>query len=179
MDPHVTWIELLCLCVLVVFAAAILPPLRTRRLALTVVQRLVQLAALLAVVGCGVFLVWPGAAPEFLTTLLRPVSDYLEHTLGEHFRPLAWLAAAAAVVIIASPLAIAIGFIRKLDTMGALLRRVAGVLRNSAANTLGASPGIWTGVDELDEAVQSMATTANERPKQARRRKLAEMFLDK
>jgi hypothetical protein len=180
MNPNVTWIELMCLVWLMVLAATMFVPLRARRMALTLLQRLVQGAGLAAVIASGVYLVWPAAAPECFTSALAPLADYLAHWLGEPYRPLIWLVSATSVTLIAAPLSVAIGFARKLDTLGAMLRRAAaGTLRPSGGTGVDVGPvigGVCAGRDEFDEAVRSMGATATERPKQARRRKLAEIL---
>lgn len=170
----------MCLLWLLVLAATMFVPLRARRIALTLLQRLVQVAGLAAVIASGVYLVWPAAAPECFTSALAPLSDYLARWLGEPYRPFAWPVAATAVTLIAAPLSITIGFVRKLDSLGALVRRVAaGTWRPAGGNTADGGSvirGVLAGHDEFDEAVRSMTAAATERPRQPRRRKLAEIL---
>jgi hypothetical protein len=169
----VTWIELLCLVFLLVPIAALCAPLRARRWALTVLQRAVQIAALAVIIAYGVFLVAPSVAPEWASSALEPVADFFGQRLGKPYQPLVWLVVATAAGLIAAPLAILIGFVRKLDTLGALLRRIVASFRATGGQkpeTAAAWREIFRGGDEVDDAVRTMAATTSERAKQPRRR---------
>lgn len=185
MNPNVsvTWIELAALALLLVPLAALWAPVKVRRVALTLLQRGVQVVALAAIVACGVFLVWPAGAPDWASSTLEPLSKSLVKQWGEPYRPLAWLVAGTGVALIAAPLAILLGFVRRLDMMAVLLRRVAGAVRSSGAQPMSQPvtataerKGLWGEPDELDEAVRTMTATVTERPRQTRRRKLAEIL---
>jgi hypothetical protein len=143
------------------------------------VQRVVQLAALAAVIACGVFFLWPAAAPHSFTSQLVPLGDWVVETLGERYRPLAWIVAATGITLIAAPLSVALSFIRRLDTLGTFLRRMAGgTARPGGGSVLDAGLGsvVGAGRDEFDEAVRSMSAAATERSRPARRRKLGEIL---
>jgi hypothetical protein len=180
MNPNVTWIELTCLVWLLVLAATMFVPLRARRIAWTLLQRLVQIAGLAALIAAGVYLIWPAAAPECFRSGLAPLSDYLERWLGEPYRPLSWLVATTAIALIAAPLSIAIGFVRRLDTLGTLLRRVAGgtwrAADNSGGGVVPAMGRVGVGRDEFDEALGAVATATSGRSGAPRRRKLSEIL---
>jgi hypothetical protein len=158
---------------LLVPIAALCAPLRARRWALTVLQRAVQIAALAVIIAYGVFLVAPSVAPEWASSALEPVADFFGQRLGKPYQPLVWLVVATAAGLIAAPLAILIGFVRKLDTLGALLRRIVASFRATGGQkpeTAAAWREIFRGGDEVDDAVRTMAATTSERAKQPRRR---------
>lgn len=180
MNPNVTWIELSCLVWLLVLAATMFVPLRARRIAWTLLQRLVQIAALAALIAAGVYLIWPAAAPECFASGLASLSDYLERWLGEPYRPLSWLVAATVVTLIAAPLSVAIGFVRRLDTLATALRRLGTgtwrVADNSVAGVVPAIGRVGAGRDEFDEALGAVATATSGRGGAPRRRKLSEIL---
>jgi hypothetical protein len=101
LDPKMTWIELICLALMLLLAVCILGPPKARRFALALLQRCVQGIGLAALLACAVFLVWPAAVPSWLNSQLSPVAEYLVRVLGESFRSVVWLVLAAAVTLIA------------------------------------------------------------------------------
>lgn len=179
MDPRLTWIELFCLALMLLLAVCILGPPKVRRFALTLLQRCVQGIGLAALLACAVFLVWPAATPSWLNLQLSPVVEHLVRLLGESFRSVVWLVLAAAVTLIAAPLAIQLGFARKLDSLAALVRRAGGTSRAVGRSVPHAAPSqgdVRVPRDELAEAVGGMGATASRRPKQAGRVKVADLF---
>jgi len=179
LDPKMTWFELICLALMLLLAVSILGPPKTRRFALALLQRCVQGIGLAALLACAVFLVWPAAVPNWLNSGLSPVAEYLVRLLGESFRSVVWLVLAAAVTLIAAPLAIQLGFARKLDSLAALVRRAGGTSRAVGRSVPQAAPAqgdVRVARDELAEAVGGMGATASRRPKQAGRVKVADLF---
>lgn len=175
-----TWILLLSLAAHLLLAAALLPPVKTRRFSLTLLQRLLQIAGLAIVIACGVFIVWPDGIPNCVATAVQPLLGYLARFVGKHAPEVTWLVVSTASTLIASPLAILLGFIRKLDALAGMVRRGGGGGGGPTAGRTappGPTPdGDWSGSvrDPLDDAVRAMSATVLGRP-QANRRRLFEM----
>ncbi len=124
------------LLVFALFALAVLPVPRARRLVLTGAARFAQ-AALLALLGlCGTFFVRPELAPPALVTALEPVRACAIRLVPADVQlpdGAVWLAVALAAVLVAVPVLIVLELAVSLSRQWALVQTLRAELRTAAA----------------------------------------------
>ena len=124
------------LLAIAVFAVAVLPVPRVRRLMLTGVSRLSQ-GALLALLGtCGTFLVRPDAAPDWANSAIAPLVEGMQNLLPAS-DPLPagvpWFAVALVASVSVLPILIVLELAVKLSQQTALVQTLQKELRQVAA----------------------------------------------